>query len=130
MFEIVVRAFIKDENGNILLAKRAKEPEKDKWALVGGKVELGEKAIDAVVREVKEELDIIFSPEFVFYGENIFYEKNLHSLILYFSGAYSGKMTVKPDEVQEVKFFSHVELKNMTYIAWDHKEMIDKYLKV
>lgn len=39
MFELVVGAIILDDKGYMLLTKRAKKPEQNKWALVGGKVE-------------------------------------------------------------------------------------------
>lgn len=122
MFEIVVRALIQDKTKRVLLAKRAKKPEQHKWALVGGKVEMNEKSIEAVVREVKEELNIDFLPRFEFYGENLFPE--LHCLILYFSGEYSGSIQTKLDEILEVKFFSRSEIKAMENIAWDHKKVV------
>eukprot|EP00741_Cyanophora_paradoxa_P006675 tig00001030_g6456.t1 len=39
----------------VLFVQRAKEPAKGVWALVGGRVHLGERVADAAVREVKEE---------------------------------------------------------------------------
>jgi ADP-ribose pyrophosphatase YjhB (NUDIX family) len=42
--------------GKILLVKRAKEPNKGRWIIPGGLVELGENLEQAVLREVKEEL--------------------------------------------------------------------------
>lgn len=43
-----------------LLIKRAADPDKDLWSIPGGLVEIGEKAVEAAVREAKEEtgLDI------------------------------------------------------------------------
>src|SRR5437870_5743080 len=42
--------------GKVLLVRRAKEPNKGRWIIPGGLVELGEKLEQAVLREVKEEL--------------------------------------------------------------------------
>ena len=46
--------------GKLALVRRGVEPDKGKWSIPGGVVELGEKVRDAVIREVREEcgLDI------------------------------------------------------------------------
>ena len=46
--------------GKLVLVKRGVEPDKGKWSIPGGAVELGERVRDAVLREAKEEsgLDI------------------------------------------------------------------------
>lgn len=129
MFEIVVRAIIKDKKGNLLLAKRVKSPEKDKWALTGGKVNEYEKAEDAIVREIKEELQILFSPHFFAYAESFEPERNNHCLVLYFTGNYTGKLKHKPDEISEIQFFSKEEIQKRENIAWNHKAILLKYLK-
>ncbi|RLE50492.1 MAG: NUDIX hydrolase, partial [Candidatus Methanomethylicota archaeon] len=50
-----VGAVIIDDNGKILLVKRAQPPGKDLWAIPGGIVKLGETLRNAVKREIKEE---------------------------------------------------------------------------
>lgn len=47
-------------DGRLVLVKRGVEPDKGRWSIPGGAVELGEKARAAAVREAKEEcgLDI------------------------------------------------------------------------
>jgi ADP-ribose pyrophosphatase YjhB (NUDIX family) len=46
------------DGDSVLLAKRGQEPAKGTWSLPGGAVELGEKAIDALKREIGEEVGI------------------------------------------------------------------------
>ena len=46
------------KDGKVLLVKRNNEPNKGRWALPGGLVELGEKVEDAVRREVREEVGL------------------------------------------------------------------------
>lgn len=41
--------------GKLLLVKRGVDPDKGKWSIPGGAVELGERMREAVIREVKEE---------------------------------------------------------------------------
>ena len=46
--------------GRLVLVRRGVEPDKGRWSIPGGAVELGEKTREAVIREVREEcgLDI------------------------------------------------------------------------
>lgn len=53
----VILVFNKNED-KILMCKRAKEPYKGKYNLVGGKVEKDEKELDAAYRELQEETGI------------------------------------------------------------------------
>lgn len=54
----VVGAIIENERGEILCALRSKDMTlPSKWEFPGGKVEEGETLGDAIVREIKEELD-------------------------------------------------------------------------
>lgn len=53
-----VGAFIVNENNEVLLHKRAVPAEKDHWCIPGGRLEMFEKLEDAVIREVKEEIDV------------------------------------------------------------------------
>lgn len=47
----------------MLLVKRGRPPGKGNWSLPGGAVELGETAIEALVREVREETGLEVVPE-------------------------------------------------------------------
>ena len=51
-------AVIHDVDGRLLLIQRLKPPEAGSWGLPGGKVDFGERAEAAVVREIAEELGI------------------------------------------------------------------------
>jgi len=51
-------AFILNENGELLLQKRNKEPEKGWWSIPGGRVEMFDTFKSTIKREVKEETDL------------------------------------------------------------------------
>lgn len=59
-FEVGVKAILHDNNGNILLLKRS-ELVGGKWSLPGGGIDHGETALDAMAREIHEELGITVS---------------------------------------------------------------------
>ena len=50
-----VGAIVRDHAGRILLIQRGQPPAEGMWSLPGGRVELGESAEEAIVREVREE---------------------------------------------------------------------------
>ena len=49
-------------NGQVLLSLRGNEPNKGKWGIPGGVVEVGEKIEEALIREVKEETGVDVKP--------------------------------------------------------------------
>nr|WP_245975784.1 NUDIX domain-containing protein [Amycolatopsis palatopharyngis] len=50
-----VGAIVHDDEGRLLLIRRANEPARGLWSLPGGKVEQGESDAEAVIRELREE---------------------------------------------------------------------------
>jgi ADP-ribose pyrophosphatase YjhB (NUDIX family) len=53
---------VRDGDGRLLLVRRGTEPQKGRWSVPGGRVEPGETATDAVVREVAEETGLRVVP--------------------------------------------------------------------
>ena len=81
-----VVAVILDEEERVLLTKRSVPPFKDMWVMPGGKIGLGEPIVEALKREVREEVgikvdvdDLIDVFEHVTPGED-----NYHFVIIYY----------------------------------------------
>ena len=58
-----VGAIVHDNAGRILLIRRGRPPAAGTWSIPGGRVEAGEHAADAVVREVREETGLLVRVE-------------------------------------------------------------------
>ena len=83
------------------------------WEFVGGKVEKGESAEDALIRECKEELDIIVKPLDVFCDVVHTYPDIVVHLTLYNAEILSGEPKliehndlrwITPDEIDNFEF--------------------------
>ena len=59
-YGLTVRGIIKNDNNEILIVKRHPKSRTDPemWELPGGKVEKGEFFVDALIREIKEEVNL------------------------------------------------------------------------
>lgn len=116
------------KGSKILLTKRNIPPYKNYWCLPGGHIEWGEKARNAVIREIKEELGIDFNPQFLGYFDEIIKSKKWHAIVLIFKGSFKGKINFDKKEVKEIKWFNKEEIKK-TKLAFKNKELIKNFLK-
>ncbi len=94
---LAVRAFIQDADGKILLLKRAtNDAYGAMWCLPGGKVDYGQTAEEAIVREVMEETSLeCTSVKFLFYMDGLPEEpENNHYLSLFFNCQAMGEISL------------------------------------
>lgn len=124
----VSRAIITNEQGLILLGKRARGIMEGKYALVGGKPDPGETPKEAVIREVKEELGLDFEPTLIL--ERIDYETDPRDFwkTYFFTGTVSGIIQLNEDKISDITFISEEDLDNLD-IAFDHKERLRDYFR-
>lgn len=131
MPETTVAAIITrtNEHGlSVLLTRRAVEPYKGQWCLPGGHIDKNEPVLDAVVREVREEVDLQFEPHFFRYFDEIILERDIHNVVLAFAGTATGTLHASADEVQESGWFSLDEAQGLSF-AFIHGDILDAYAK-
>lgn len=109
-------AVIADDQGRVLLGRRAIEPDRDKWDLPGGFVEEDEHPLDALRRELREEAAVDVEPgEFLGvwmdrYGGDA---PTVSTFNLYWTARITGGELRAADDVAELRWFAVDE------IPWD-----------
>jgi len=122
-FEIdVVAAIIFNSQNKILITKR---PEgfhlAGLWEFPGGKIEDGEKEIDALVREIKEETALDINVGDLFWRETVDYSMKRVNLLFYKCALIDEKQKVHCLEIADFKWVKNSELKNYEFPEADLK---------
>ena len=128
---LVVAAIIR-KNGKLLIAQRKNDSKREpnKWEFPGGKVEFGEHPEDAIIREIKEELNIKIKVNTFFSVSSHMYERDgkpSHVILLTFLTTYlSGKL--EHLDVQDSKWIYPHQFSKFQFVAGD-KKIINKLKK-
>lgn len=108
-----VELAIFNDKGEVLLAERAHEPWKGKYDMPGGFIDIGERAEVAVLRELKEELDLdadaVTKPKFLrtYLGDYVWGKETYKNIILLFvSRLKSDQEILAQDDVASTKWIS------------------------
>lgn len=125
--QVVVISII-NEGDKFLLVKRAREPFKDCWSIIGGLSIMNEKyssdPLEASKDEVRGDIQCEFvNPKFYKY---IFSEEEKPTLSLIFSGQIKGEPMVNTKYATDCKWFSIKEIENLD-LAFEHKEMLQRF---
>ncbi|MEQ1489471.1 MAG: (deoxy)nucleoside triphosphate pyrophosphohydrolase [Terricaulis sp.] len=111
---LVAAAALIDSSGRVLITQRpAHKQLGGLWEFPGGKVELGEAPEQALVRELKEELDLTVEPDaldpFAFASHAY---PDFHLLMpLYVVTKFGGVMKLDPNSAQDAKWVQPAELR-------------------
>jgi len=127
---VAVRAIIVNEKGQILILKRSDNQfQAGRWCLPGGKVDFGESAEEALIKEVAEETALnVTSHRFLFYQDNLPDETvPMHFISLYFECEVSGNLQIN-DESDEARWIGHAELSQFN-LAFLNGEAVDKWYR-
>jgi len=106
--------FFNDEKFLLQLRYNSEIDFPNTWTLLGGKIELGESAEDALKRELIEELDFEdFSPKFLFTKIRMTLGKEIEDNIFY-AKLDEKILTYELKEGQKIQFFTIEEIKELT----------------
>jgi len=105
----------------ILLIKRSNYTQiyPECWACPGGRAEAGETAEQNVIREVKEEVNLNFTPT------EILTTATWQNRFLYrFIGTWEGTIKIQEEEITEFGWFTYTEAKKLN-LAFDYADVLD-----
>lgn len=123
----VVAALIWD-NGRFLACQRpAHKARPLLWEFVGGKVEAGESSKEALIRECREELDIIIAPGDVFMEVIHEYPDMTVRLILYHATIIGGTMRLL--EHNDARWITPAEIPQYSFCPAD-KDILERIQSV
>lgn len=115
----VVAAVIRNDKNEILITKRnLKKDQGGFWEFPGGKVEKDEKREDAIVREIKEELDVdIEVKRYICEKTHIYPEKTIN--LIAFECKIMNEEKIKLLEHEDAKFVSDSDLLKYNFAPAD-----------
>ena len=123
---------IADEKGRLLLQERVYP--KGTWGLAGGLMELGERAEETAVREVREEtglevenlkmINVYSGPDHFAVAENG--DEFYMVTCAYYTRSFKGELKVDLTELHQVSFFEPDELPGQ--LVKSHRMVIEDYL--
>ena len=112
---LVAAAALYDPSGRVLICQRPEhKPLGGLWEFPGGKVEPGEPPELALVRELKEELDLSVAPEALepyAFASHAYPEFHL-LMPLYVVTRWQGQLKLDPNAAQAMKWVRPVELRD------------------
>lgn len=122
----VVCAIIQSEGRTLAVQRSDKMSHPLKWEFPGGKIERGETEQESLIRELKEELDIVIDPLERLRSSTHRYPKFEIELIPYLSTHISGE--IKLTEHKEYRWFSDKELRLLDWAEADIP-ILNEYLE-
>ena len=107
----------------VLLIRRGRPPRLGEWSLPGGRIEPGERAVDAALRELREETgveaEIVGMVDVV---DGLFPEAGVHYVLIDYAARWISGEPVAGDDAADARFVSIEEALRM--VAWDETRRI------
>ena len=129
MSQFVVADALLIRDGQILLAKRSKglSESPDCWSIPGGGVVYGESVQEALIREIKEELNLDLI-DYKLWNVYSAMSDSYQIIALYFVGSAVGDIILQEKEISEAMWFDiNSDLLDLE-LAFNQKQVIKDYL--
>lgn len=114
---------------DVLLVRRGRPPLQDRWSIPGGRIEWGERAIDAALRELREEtnvaaeivglVDVVDAVMTRSGAESAPPQDHAwgHYVLIDYAARWTGGEPIAGDDAAEARFFSPAEVEGLG--LWD-----------
>jgi ADP-ribose pyrophosphatase YjhB (NUDIX family) len=116
-------ALVEDDEGRVMLTRRAHDPDKGLWDIPGGFLEEAEHPLDGVRRELKEETGLDVEPEDFLVATVDWYDApggRRATVNLVWTARIVGGQPEPADDVSEIRFFAADELPGPDELAFEH----------
>jgi ADP-ribose pyrophosphatase YjhB (NUDIX family) len=129
---VAVSGVIMNRNKEVLIVRRAKPPGEGLWSLPGGAVKLGEKLINALKREIKEECNISIEVlKFLGAFDRIYVDENeqirFHYIILDYLCSTKEEVIIPTSDVDNFTWISPKTIDNYDYTSGVKDFLIDGF---
>lgn len=93
------------KNDQVLLIRRGKAPRRGEWTLPGGRIEPGERAVDAALRELREETGVEAEiTGLIDVVDGLFPEAGMHYVLIDYAARWLSGEPVGADDALEARF--------------------------
>lgn len=107
----------------VLLIRRGRPPRLGEWSLPGGRIEPGERAIDAALRELREETgveaEIVGLIDVI---DGLFPDAGVHYVLIDYAARWLGGEPVAGDDASEARFMPVDEA--LALVDWDETRRV------
>lgn len=131
LFQIVVCAILINKNKKIFLARRASHKKlAGKWEFPGGKLELGEKPEEALIREIREELGITITDPQILHIKPYSYPHGNVLILFYTCDDFSAEPKIQESDHDLCGWYDLGNLKTLDLLPANAEalERLKKYL--
>ena len=107
----------------MLLIRRGTPPRQGEWSLPGGRIEAGERAVDAALRELREETGVEAEiTGLIDVVDGLFPEAGRHYVLIDYSARWLSGDPVAGDDAAEARFFALDEVERL--VDWSETRRI------